>query len=288
MGTSNCSGAANSEYVGWYTLDTEVNAQKCVPVAQVAKPTPGSQHVLAATLGTDGMLRVTIDGTEVLETGKHSQLLGVAVGFEAERLGFNALGPTSVADVEYTDGSAWTRWSPSVCSSVGGQSSTKTCTAQSSSGTVTVSCQPQLADLDFSAYPSGAAVTRGVSFEVSGGTDKNPHYKKSLRLRARYSWVELTLDRAATATTPVWAGLGLVHLSSFSKKCQGNGYSPITITVNGTAVVQDFSPPEHSYTTDVWDIGSSLKAGSNTVKIQAGNTCTHYWLRRARVAIVER
>jgi len=72
------------------------------------------------------------------------------------------------------------------------------------------------------------------------------------------------------------------HLSSAYAGCQGGGYSPVTISLNGIPIVSDYDPAEnhggsHGFVTDVWPI--SVNAGTNTLEWTANNLCTNYWIQ---------
>jgi hypothetical protein len=134
----------------------------------------------------------------------------------------------------------------------------------------------KVAFVDFSPFPSGTADTRAVTVKGCDGCDKNPHYKKSLRLLREGA--RLTLE--ATAARSKYVVLELKHLSSGAASCPNGGYSPVTIEVNGRSVAQAFSPAEHSFTVDTFDITDAIQDGKNIITITAARgTCTHYWLQ---------
>ncbi len=72
------------------------------------------------------------------------------------------------------------------------------------------------------------------------------------------------------------------HLSSAFAECQGGGYSPVTISLNGTPIVSNYDPAEnhggsHGFVTDIWPI--SVNAGTNTLEWIADSLCTNYWIQ---------
>lgn len=76
------------------------------------------------------------------------------------------------------------------------------------------------------------------------------------------------------------------HTSSASSGCQGGGYSPVTIRVNGTTVANCWDPAAnnggtHGSAIDEWTI--NLNAGANTIEWTACNLCTHYWIRSIEI-----
>ncbi|MFB6290782.1 MAG: hypothetical protein ABEJ25_03520 [Candidatus Bipolaricaulia bacterium] len=136
--------------------------------------------------------------------------------------------------------------------------------------------------LDFSNYPDGPANTRGIRSWSSSGTDKNPYYGKSLRLL--YEGSSLTAE-FNLKSKPDTATLTIIHLSSKSSSCRGNGYSPVTISINGLPVVSNYDVAEnhggsHGYERDIWKIEDKLTQGTNKIRWKAEDICTHYWIRR--------
>ena len=76
------------------------------------------------------------------------------------------------------------------------------------------------------------------------------------------------------------------HTSSAAAGCQGGGYSPVTIRVNGTAVVNCWDPAannggSHGSVTDEWSV--SVRSGTNTIEWTACDLCTHYWIRSIEI-----
>lgn len=143
--------------------------------------------------------------------------------------------------------------------------------------------------LDFSNYPDGPAESSDITSWSSSGTDQNPYYGNSLRLL--YEGSTLTA-KFHIKSKPDNAELVVNHLSSKSNMCRGNGYSPITISINGQLVVSNYDVAEnhggsHGYETDQWNVEKWLKKGQNTIKWQAGNLCTHYWIKWFKIKTSE-
>jgi len=133
---------------------------------------------------------------------------------------------------------------------------------------------------DFSSFPTGNPETKRMTLKACNGCDKNPHYKQSLRLLG----AESVLSLEATLSKSKYVVLELTHLSSASGSCPNGGYSPVTIRINGVNLVQRFSPKEHSYTVDTFDITNLVKNGRNTITFTADrDMCTHYWLKNLAV-----
>ena len=141
--------------------------------------------------------------------------------------------------------------------------------------------------LDFSLYPDGNAVYQGMKSWQSSGTDKNPHYGNSLRLLYQGSSLrsEFYLE-----DSPASAKLFVTHLSSKATGCPGNGYSPVSIYINGNALVRNYDVAEnhrgsHGYETDSWQVERYLRKGNNVVKWVAGDLCSHYWIKKFQLRV---
>ena len=136
-----------------------------------------------------------------------------------------------------------------------------------------------LAFADFSGFPDNNVKTN--CFDIRAlGWDNNPYYKHSLRLLYEGSKLKckFSLDRI-----PSKAFLIVEHLSSYSEGCPNNGYSPVTIKLNGEIIVSNFSPKSHSMITDTWNITPFLKKGENQISWVAGDLCTHYWIKKWKI-----
>lgn len=147
---------------------------------------------------------------------------------------------------------------------------------------IQISVVPLEVRVDFSGFPQGPPRLQGIGGISSRGTDKNPHYKRSMRFLKPGAMLQANF---LVGGAPDHARLTVVHLSSYSKSCPGDGYSPVTIFVNDRPVVEDHSPPSHGYIQESWDISSLLKARAiNTIRFEAGDMCTHYWLQSFSIA----
>jgi hypothetical protein len=77
--------------------------------------------------------------------------------------------------------------------------------------------------------------------------------------------------------------LAVTHLSSSASPCSGNGFSPITISLNSIPIVEDYDPAEHhhgshDWVKDTWSF--PVEPGFNTLNWKAGALCTDYWIQR--------
>ncbi|MBI9018874.1 MAG: S8 family serine peptidase [Phycisphaerae bacterium] len=85
--------------------------------------------------------------------------------------------------------------------------------------------------------------------------------------------------------------LRVKHLSSYSSDCPGEGYSPVTISVNGSEVISNYDPAEnhgstHGLVTDTWIINAN--EGTNTFQWEAGEAmCTYYWIQKIEVICLD-
>ncbi len=104
------------------------------------------------------------------------------------------------------------------------------------------------------------------------------------------NWRFLAPAAGFTATfTPPQAGpysLKVRHATSSSSSCPNNGFAPITINLNGTAVVTNYdvaaNHASYWYQDDTWLIDA--QEGENTLVWVAGELCTHYWIQRIDLA----
>ena len=136
--------------------------------------------------------------------------------------------------------------------------------------------------IDFSPYPDGEAIGRGIMLRQACGVDRNPYYEHSLRLLHDNAFVELGVYLQGSSAR---AELSLTHLSSASDQAVNGGWSPVNIYVNGTIVADAHSPEEHGFMTETWDISGLLDRGDNTIRIVADALQTHYWLQRVEVGV---
>ena len=84
--------------------------------------------------------------------------------------------------------------------------------------------------------------------------------------------------------------LRVKHLTSFSAGCPGDGYAPVTISVNGLTVVSNYDPAEnhggtHGSVTDSWIINAN--EGTNTFEWKANDLCTNYWIQKIEIILVD-
>lgn len=134
--------------------------------------------------------------------------------------------------------------------------------------------------VNFEPFPEERAFEEGVTVVSCEGCDENPYYGHSMRL--------LVPGAALTAKTTLpdhkVAVLQLRHLSSYDESCPNNGYSPITVSVNGNAVAEHYAPADHNYMVDRWIITPFTREGENAIVITAdSDQCTHYWVNRMSV-----
>lgn len=76
--------------------------------------------------------------------------------------------------------------------------------------------------------------------------------------------------------------LVVTHASAAGAGCPGGGYSPVTMRVNGTAVVECYDPAQnhgssHEFFTDTWQVQANT--GSNTIEWLACGLCSPYRIK---------
>lgn len=129
----------------------------------------------------------------------------------------------------------------------------------------------------FESFPSGDPDLDGLSIDEANGVDKNPAYKNSMRFLGDGASLVCSFY---VREIPQSARLRVTHLSSYSKNCQNDGWSPVTISVNGNTVVRSHSPSSHGYMEEYWQVEDYLQKGDNTIRFACDNICTHYWLQK--------
>ena len=128
---------------------------------------------------------------------------------------------------------------------------------------------------DFSHHPAMANMKSSHhGCDVSVAHDRHPHLRllgPGSRLSLRFTLPEK--PRAAT--------LEAVHLASAG--AEGEGVAPVTVSVNGRAVVRDWNVGATTFTETRWPVGDLLRPGENEIDWTAGEIRTHYWLRAVRL-----
>ena len=128
---------------------------------------------------------------------------------------------------------------------------------------------------DFSHHPAMANVKSSHhGCDVSIAHDRHPH----LRLLGPGSRLSL---RFTLPERPEAATLEAVHLASAGP--EGRGVAPVTVSVNGRAVVRDWNVGTTTFTETRWPVGDLLRPGENEIVWTAGEIQTHYWLRAVRL-----
>jgi hypothetical protein len=132
----------------------------------------------------------------------------------------------------------------------------------------------EIAYADFSASTADAIDTDGYNISGEGWKTEN---KNGLRLLNKGSVFSLQFYVNEKPDTGI---LAVEHASALSSSCGNNGYSPVTIKLNDTIVVSNFSPSTHSYSRQKWNVTDFLKTGENVISWTAtSNLCSSYLLK---------
>lgn len=123
---------------------------------------------------------------------------------------------------------------------------------------------------------SNMAVTPGSAFQY------NSAYGNNWRILVRGGGFTSTFTAPSAGEYQV----KVRHLTSSSASCPGNGYSPVTVLLNGAPIVTDFDVGlahggSHGFETDTWTVAG--QPGENTLEWVAGDFCTHYWIQRIEI-----
>jgi len=137
--------------------------------------------------------------------------------------------------------------------------------------------------LDFSLLPNGSTVRQGIDeWRAQGWTEG----AKCLQLVRVGSYLEVAFDVPSGSGTR----LTITHRSAYAPGCQGQGFAPVTITVNGTSIAQSYAPSAagfspNAFTTDTWEVSRWVTPGRNLIRITAGQLCSVYEIKRIEVSI---
>jgi len=140
-----------------------------------------------------------------------------------------------------------------------------------------------LAFLDFSLLPSGSTVRQSIEeWKAQGWTEG----AKCLQLVRVGSYLEVVLN----LHVPLAAHLTITHRSAYAPGCQGQGFAPVTITVNGTSIARSYAPSAtgfspNAFTVDTWEVSRWITRGRNRIRITAGQLCSVYEIKRIEVSI---
>jgi len=120
-------------------------------------------------------------------------------------------------------------------------------------------------------------VTTGVA------TDYNAQFGKSWVLHdPGNSFIEIVLDQAKKyGQDDIYteAYLKVIHLTSMDGS--DPGYSPVTISLNGNKIAENYSPPSGNYMEDHWKVTDHMADGENRIRIDFDcDATTNYWIQR--------
>jgi|GEM_PF-1688780 len=141
-----------------------------------------------------------------------------------------------------------------------------------------------LAFLDFSLLPSGSTVRQSIDeWKAQGWTEG----AKCLQLVRAGGYLEIVV---LNLHVPLAAHLTITHRSAYAPGCQGKGFAPVTITVNGTPIARSYAPSttgfsSNAFTTDTWEVSRWVTSGRNRIRITAGPLCSVYEIKRIEVSI---
>lgn len=141
-----------------------------------------------------------------------------------------------------------------------------------------------LAFLDFSLLPSGSTVRQSIDeWRAQGWTEG----AECLQLVRAGGYLEVVIDAPENVAT---AHLTITHRSAYAPGCQGQGFAPVTITVNGTSIARSYAPSaagfsSNAFTVDTWEVSRLITPGRNRIHITAGSLCSVYEIRRIAVSI---
>jgi len=144
-----------------------------------------------------------------------------------------------------------------------------------------------LAFLDFSLLPSGSTVRQSIDeWRAQGWTEG----AKCLQLVRAGGYLEIVV---LNLPVPLAAHLRITHRSAYAPGCQGKGFAPVTITVNGTPIARSYAPSTtgfypNAFTVDTWEVSRWVTSSCNRIRITAGPLCSIYEIKRIEVSVTGR
>jgi len=141
-----------------------------------------------------------------------------------------------------------------------------------------------LAFLDFSLFPSGSTVRQSIDEWRAQGWIEGA---ECLQLVRTGGYLEIGVRVPSGVST---ARLAITHRSAYAPGCQGKGFAPVTIAVNGTSIARNYAPSAtgfspNAFTTDTWEVSRWVTPGCNRIRITAGQLCSVYEIKRIEVSI---
>ncbi|MCK4391560.1 hypothetical protein KAX17_01465, partial [Candidatus Bipolaricaulota bacterium] len=141
-----------------------------------------------------------------------------------------------------------------------------------------------LAFLDFSLLPSGSTVRQSIDEWKAQGWTEGAECLQLVRAGGYLEIVVLNLR------VPLAAHPRITHRSAYAPGCQGQGFAPVTITVNGTSIARSYAPTAagfypNAFTVDTWEVSRWITRGQNRIRITAGRLCSVYEIKRIEVSI---
>lgn len=151
--------------------------------------------------------------------------------------------------------------------------------------------------IETSLQPSeGARTTKAYSLtaDYSSGSKRGDLRSRSVACRIsdrEESYGQYHVEMTKRGESAVTCGFGyrrgyygsnvelrLYHKATVPDRC------PISITVNGSTVVYDWSPRSTNWHTTSWNVASYLREGANEIVVRLGQAPKMYWLKRIEVS----
>lgn len=131
--------------------------------------------------------------------------------------------------------------------------------------------------VDFAGLPGSGSTESGLeTWRATGWTEGN----RCLQLVRSGAYLEVVIEVPFDVST---AQLILVHRSGFAPGCAGDGFAPVTVSINGAVLAADLAPPAvdaWGFSTDRWSVADRLSPGRNRIRVAAGDLCSVYEIQR--------
>jgi hypothetical protein len=136
--------------------------------------------------------------------------------------------------------------------------------------------------VDFAGLPRSGSIESGLeTWRATGWAEGN----RCLQLVRSGAYLEAVIEVPSDVST---AQLSLVHRSGLAPGCAGDGFSPVTVSVNGSVLAANLAPPAvdaWGFSTDRWAVTDRLTPGRNRIRVDASDLCSVYELQRLELRL---
>ena len=137
-------------------------------------------------------------------------------------------------------------------------------------------------DLPYADFSTPSIQTRQMQIQTAAAFNFNGQSSGCWRITAPGGGFNGTFN----LPTDGLYSLVVTHLTSLVPNCPGQGYSPVSIQVNGQTVAAGYDPSAHhggthGLVTDKWSF--TAHSGQNSIRITTGPLCSFYWIQKVEI-----